>query len=302
MRIPVSFLVCTAVLAAGAPGAIAQDVEPRGLSPAPVGTNITGLTLAHSWGAVLLDKTLQVENLDGSTYSLVPSYTRYIDLFGLTSRATAALPLATGNWDALVGVDSVETDVSRTGLGDGVVAMTVFLLGAPAMTSTEFRDYRRKTLVGFNLRVSVPIGQYNPEKLLNLGSNRWKITPALGVSHWMGKFTIEAYAGVWLFTNNTALLGDNVQSQDPLFAFQLNAAYSFKPRLWLAAGVRQTAGGKTTVNGIGKDDPTENTRFGLILGLPIAQRNTIKLIWTTPLKTTTGGDFDTLVLQWFYSW
>jgi hypothetical protein len=157
-----SRLICVAMLAAGAPYAIAQDVEPRGLSPAPVGTNITGLTLAHSWGAVLLDKTLQVENVDGSTYSLVPSNSRYIDLFGLTSRATAALPLATGNWDALVGVDSVETDVSRTGLGDGVVAMTVFLLGAPAMNSAEFPDYQRKTLVGFNLRVSVPIGQYDP--------------------------------------------------------------------------------------------------------------------------------------------
>ena len=56
------------------------------------------------------------------------------------------------------------------------------------------------------------------------------------------------------------------------------------------------------MNGIAKDDPTENTRFGLILGLPIAQRHTIKLIWTTPLKTTTGGDFDTLALQWFYAW
>ena len=297
-----SRLIFVAMLAAGAPYALAQDVEPRALSPAPVGTNISGLTLAHSWGAVLLDKTLQVENLDGSTYSLVPSYSRYIDLFGLTSRATAALPLATGNWDAIVGEDTFETDVSRTGLGDGVVSMVVFLLGAPAMTSTEFRDYRRKTIVGFNLRVSVPIGQYDPEKLLNLGSNRWKITPALGISHQMGKFTAEGYAGVWLFTDNTSLLGDNVQSQDPLFAFQLNAAYSFKPRLWLAAGVRQTAGGKTTVNGIGKDDPTENTRLGLILGLPIAQRHTIKLIWTTPLRTTTGGDFDTLILQWFYAW
>ena len=61
MRIPASCLVCIVVLVAEAPSAIAQDVEPRGLSPAPVGTNITGLTLAHSWGAVLLDKTLQVD-------------------------------------------------------------------------------------------------------------------------------------------------------------------------------------------------------------------------------------------------
>jgi hypothetical protein len=264
--------------------------------------NIAGLTLAHSWGAVLLDKTLPVEDLDGSTYSLVPSYSRYVSLFGLTSRLTAALPIATGTWDALVGEDSVETDISRTGLGDGFASMMVFLAGAPAMTATEFQEYRRKTIVGFNLRVSVPTGQYDPDKLVNLGSNRWKITPALAVSHWMGKFTVEAYAGMWLFTNNTELLGDNVQTQDPMFAFQLNLSYSFKPGMWLAAGVRQTARGETTVNGVAKNDPTENTRLGLILGLPVTKRHTVKLIGTTGLRTTAGGDFDTLILQWLYAW
>ena len=35
------------------------------------------------------------------------------------------------------------------------------------MTQAEFRDYRRNTIVGFNVRVSVPIGQYDPDKLIN---------------------------------------------------------------------------------------------------------------------------------------
>lgn len=118
----------------------------------------------------------------------------------------------------------------------------------------------------------------------------------------MGRWTAEAYAGAWLFTDNTSLLGDNVLSQDPLFAFQLNLAYSFKPRMWLAAGLRQTAGGRTTLNEEERDDPAKNTRLGLILGFPIARRHTVKLIGTTGLKSTAGNDFNTLVLQWFYSW
>lgn len=302
MRRHAASLIFAAALSTAAPGALAQDVEPRALSPAPVGTSIAGLTLAHSWGAVLLDKTLQVEDLDGTTYSLVPSYSRYVSLFGLTSRLTAALPVATGTWDAIVGEDTVETNVSRTGLGDGFASMVVFFVGAPAMTAAEFRDYNRKTIVGFNLRVSAPTGQYDPDKLINLGSNRWMITPSLAVSHWIGKFAVEAYASMWLFTNNTALLGDNVQSQDPMYALQLHLSYTFKPRLWLAAGVRQTARGETTVNGVAKNDPTENTRLGLILGLPVSKRHTLKVIGTTGLRTTAGGDFDTLVLQWLYAW
>jgi hypothetical protein len=280
----------------------AQDVEPRALTAAPVGTNIAGLSLMHSWGAVLLDKTLQVEDLDGSTFSFIASYSRYIDVFGLTGRVSAAVPFATGDWDAVVGQDSVATNVGRTGFGDAKASITVFLVGAPAMTPAEFREYRRKTTVGFNLKVSMPIGQYDQDKLINLGSNRWHVTPALGVSHQMGKWTAEGYAGAWFFTDNTSLLGDNVLSQAPLFAFQLLFAHSFRPRLWLAAGVRQTAGGRTTLNGVARDDPTQNTRAGLVLALPVAGRHTVKLIGTTGLRTTTGGDYNTVVLQWFVAW
>ena len=287
------------------PPAAAQDVEPRALSPAPVGTNVVGLSLSSSWGDVLLDKTLPVENLDGTTVGLAPSYARFFDVFGATTRVTATVPVATGSWDAVdrrnPGVP-IDTTVSRTGFGDAVVNATVFLVGAPAMSRAEFREYRRRTILGFNLRLKVPIGQYDPSKLVNLGSNRWQVAPAVALSHWIGRVTLEAYALAWLFSDNTALLGDNVLSQAPLYAFQLNVGYNFKPNLWLSAGVRQTSGGKTTLNGIERDDPTENTRLGIVLGLPIATRHTLRFIGTTGLRSTAGNDFDTLVAQWFYAW
>jgi hypothetical protein len=272
------------------------------MSPAPVGTNIVGLSLGHSWGDVLLDKTLPVGDLDGGFSVLVPSYSRFFSLLGATTRFSAAIPVATGNWDALVETDSVETDISRTGFADAVASMTVFLLGAPSMTPEEFRDYRRRTILGFNLRLKVPIGQYDSERLVNLGSNRWQVAPALALSHWIGDFTLEAYAGMWAFSDNTSQLGDNVLSQDPLFAFQLNAGYSLRPHLWLSAGVRQTAGGETTVNGVAKDNAMENTRLGIVLGIPIVRGHTLKLLATTGLRGTAGTDFNTLVAQWFFAW
>jgi len=304
LRVSLTALSLTAIgLSAGSVAAPAQDVEPRALSPAPGGTNVLGVALASSWGDVLLDKTLPAEDLDGTIVSLIPSYTRYFNVFGTSARVSAALPFATGSWDATVlEAEPVETDISRTGLGDGVVNATVFLLGAPAMTREQFRDYRRKTILGFNLRVKLPIGQYDSEKLVNLGSNRWQLAPALGLSQWFGRFAIEAVAAAWLFSDNTALLGDNVLSQEALWAFQLIAGYSFKPNLWLSAGVRQSAGGRTTLNGVKRDDPTENTRLGIVLGIPIATGHTLKLVGTTGIRTTAGNDFDTLVAQWLYAW
>jgi hypothetical protein len=270
------------------------------MTSAPVGTNFVGVALAHSWGAILLDKTIPVDNLDGSIYSIAPSYTRYINLFGLTGRITATVPVATGEWTGVKLLSGTDSSLTRTGLGDAVANLTVFLIGARAMTPSEFRDYRRKTIIGFNLRVSIPTGQYDPTKLLNLGSNRWQFGPALALSQWFGKLSVEAYAAAWFFTDNAEAFGGNVVSQDPLYAFQLNVAYSFKPGLWLAAGARQTAGGETSVNGGSKGNPAEWTRLGLILGVPLGGRHVLKLVGTTGVRNTTGADFNTVAAQWVY--
>ena len=300
--LPVACSLCLDVLA---PPAVAQDVEPRALSPAPVGTNVLGAALSGSFGNVLLDKTLPVEDLDGTILGVAPSYTRFFNTFGVTTRLTATVPFVTGTWDAVVKMDPVtpvDTTVDRTGFGDAVLNATVFLVGARAMSREEFRDYRRKTLLGFNLRVKVPVGQYDSGKLVNLGSNRWQVGPALALSHWIGNLSLEAYALVWLFSDNIALLGDNVLSQEALYAFQLNVGYNFNRNLWLSAGVRQTTGGRTTLNGVERDDPTKNTRLGLVLGIPIAPRHTLRLVGTTGLHSTAGDDFNTVVAQWVYAW
>ena len=298
-------LVCLAWISGSAflaPPAMAQDVEPRALSPAPVGTSVIGVAASVSQGDVLLDKTLPLEDLDGYTLSLAPSYTRYFGLFGTTARVSAAVPVATGEWDAFVQGDTLQDLITRTGLADAVVSGMLFLLGAPAMAPDEFREYRRKTLLGLHLRLKVPIGQYDPDKLVNLGSNRWQLAPALAFAQWIGKVTLSAYGTAWFFADNEELLGDNVLSQAPLYAFQLNAEYSFKPNLWLAAGVRQTTGGRTTVNGVEGEQTTENLRLGVVFGFPLGRGHTLKLVGTTGLRTTAGNDFDTLSLQWFYAW
>jgi hypothetical protein len=305
-RIPVytltQCLVCALLFLVGPTALRAQDIEPRILTPAPVGTNIVGLTFAHSGGAVLLDKTLPVENVDGSTFSLVPSYTRFFNFFGLSSQVSAAIPLATGEWEGQVLETTKNLTVERTGFGDGNVGWTVFLAGAPAMTKAEFRNYERKTTVGVVCRVSLPTGEYDSNRLINLGSNRWHVAPALGVSHWIGKLAVEGYAAAWIFTDNTSMLGDNVLSQDPLFAFQAHLTYAFKPRLWLALGARRTTGGRTSINGVEQDETSENARMGLVLGFPISDRLTAKIFGTTGVRSSTGNDFNTLNVQVFYAW
>ena len=61
-----------------------------------------------------------------------------------------------------------------------------------------------------------PLGQYDPAKLINLGSNRLTFRPQIGVSRTTGDWIVEAYASAWLFTENSDFYGGNELKQAPL--------------------------------------------------------------------------------------
>jgi hypothetical protein len=179
----------------------------------------------------------------------------------------------------------------------------VNILGGPALTPREFASARPDTVVGLSLAVSVPTGQYDPAKLINIGSNRWAVRPQLGASKTLGPWYLELYAGVWFFGDNTDFFGGALREQDPLGTVQAHVSYTFKPRLWLAADATFYAGGQTTLNGTERADTQSNSRVGLTLAVPLGRRSALKASWATGFTTRIGADFDTfgVALQtvWF---
>jgi len=285
------------VLCAASPGTLAaQDVQPRVYTPAPVGVNAISLNYAFSTGRVLFDKTIPVENVEGDIHSISAAYSRTLDVFGLSGRVDIGVPFVIGDWTGEV--QRIGTAISRRGFGDPLARFSLFLIGAPALTRAEFAQFRPKTVVGATVRVRVPLGQYDAERLINLGSNRWAFSPQIGVSQVAGNFLLEAYVATWFFTDNTAALGTSTFSQNPLFVIQVHAAYVFRQVFWLAISSRQSLGGATSLDG-GEDTNREaNNRIGLTLGIPIAPRYSLRLVATTGLITSIGNDYNTLSMTW----
>lgn len=52
------------------------------------------------------------------------------------------------------------------------------------------------------MRVSVPLGQYDSDKLPNIGTNRWSIKPEIGVSKTLGLLILELATRVTFHTQN----------------------------------------------------------------------------------------------------
>ncbi len=278
----------------------AQELEPRALVNAPVGAHFVVVSTGYSRGNLLFDPAVPIEDARGDVWSAAGGLVRAIDVGGLSGKIGLVVPFATGTWKGTL--SGADTSTSRTGFADPQVQLAVNFIGAPALTLTEFRGYRQKTVVGAQLTVSVPLGQYYPDRLINLGSNRWAFRPRLGVSQVVGRrWALETYAGAWLYTTNRDYFGGLVFEQDPFFDVQVHAIYIIRvPDIWMAGSAGYGWGGAATIDGVPKN-ALENVRASGVLRLPLARGHGLKLAYINGLTTRQGGDFDTFQVAYQYS-
>jgi hypothetical protein len=294
-------LAAAALLGLPPLGAAAQELDPRALVNAPVGVNFLVVATGYLYGSLLLDPSVPIQNGHGHVGTLGLGYVRSIGLFGLAGKVGLVVPAATGTWKGDIATG--DTSTSRTGFGDPMLKLSLNFIGSPALHMSEYRTYRQSTVAGLGIVVTAPLGQYYPDRLINLGSNRWSFTPRLGISQVLGRFALEGYADVQFYTANNDFFGGHTRTQKPFFDVQGHVVYNFRPRgdFWAAASVGYGWGGRTTIDGAEKD-PLENVRTSAVLRVPLAPGHGLKFVYINGLLTGSGTDFDTFQLAYQYTW
>ena len=290
-------LLLSAVLATTAG---AQELVPAAYTPAPVGVNLVTLAGAYSSGDVSFDPALPVSDASARINSWSVNYGRTFSAFGRAASVTVILPYVIGDLEGVY--IGEQTYVERSGLGDGVVRFGVNLFGAPAMDVEAFRSYRPRTLVGASLIVRAPTGEYDPSKLINIGTNRWGFKPEIGVVQVVGQWAFDFYVGGWYFTDNTEFYGGRTREQDPIFSTQAHVRYFVKRKFWAAVDANFWRGGQTRVDGATNDDLQRNSRIGLTVAWQVAPKHGLRLAASRGAFTRIGGDFTSIGLSYNYSW
>ena len=278
----------------------AQELEPRAYSPAPVGLNFVLLAASRSTGEVLLDPSVPIEDIEATIDAGVAGYGRTFGWWGKSASVALAVPYAWGDITGSVGED--RRRVKREGLADTRLRIAMNLIGGPALTPREFAQREPKTTLGASLVVLAPTGEYFPDKLINIGTNRWGFKPELGLSVPHKRWMFDVYAGVWFYTDNDDFYGGVRRSQDPITTLQGHVSYTIRPRLWLAVDSTYYFGGQSTVGGVVKADRKENSRLGVTMSLPVGARHSLKFSWSEGASTRTGNDFSTFGFAWQYAW
>jgi hypothetical protein len=285
-------------VAAGRCGA--QELEPRAYSPSPIGANFLVISSSRSTGDVVGDPSIPVSNIEARLNTAVAAYGRTFDFFGRSASAGLATPYI---WGTVTGsVAEQSTEVSRSGLADTQLRLAVNLLGGPALTPAQFAVREPEATLGASLIIVAPTGQYDSGKLINLGTNRWGFKPEIGFSYPHGHWFFEAYAGVWLYTENPNFYGGVRREQAPLATLQGHVSYTIRPRMWVAFDATYYNGGRTTQNGIRQDNLEANSRVGLTFSLPLGARQSLKFAASDGATIRIGGDFVTYGIAWQYVW
>jgi hypothetical protein len=158
-------------------------------------------------------------------------------------------------------------------------------------------------VVGVSLTAVVPTGQYDPRRLINLGSNRWSFKPEVGLSKPVGRrWTFEVAGGVWLFTENNNFFAGSRREQRPLASLQAHAIYTLRQRMWVALDGTFYSGGRTVLDGVKKDDSQSNSRLGGTFSYPFGKRHSLKVVFGSGLTARFGGKLTSLAVGWQYTW
>ncbi|TPF74730.1 transporter [Brucella gallinifaecis] len=216
-----------------------------------------------------------------SVNSSIPIF-RYAHSFDLNGQI-AGIQLVVPYAFVDANLDATRIGANVDGFGDIQAIFLVNLVGAPALSKEAFANWTPEPYLTASLAVSIPTGQYDRERVVNIGANRWGFKPQLSVGVPLGGAAdwITANANVQLFTNNDAYHKDKTLAQDPLFTIEAHYSKNLNKALWVSADAFYSYGGQTFVDGTSQDNLQSTLKLGIGGSLNLTPVDAIAVSWNT---------------------
>lgn len=285
------------------PAAPGQELSPRAYWPAPRGTNVLVAGYQYSTGDVVTDASLPLTGVDAKIDYAQITYQHTLSLFGRTANVQLNLPYTQGTVEGFVEGEFRDRQLSAA--ADTRMRLSINLRGAPSMDGAAFQALRAnpRPIVGASVLVQAPTGGYDPDRLINTGTNRWAVKPALGVI-WPARPTLllEFEVGVWAFGDNDDFFMDTTRQQDEVFSAEFHLVKRIRPGFWASLDVNYYSGGRTTVDDERRPDRLKNSRLGGTVVFPFKRQHALRASLSTGIVTESGGDFENFSLSYIYAW
>jgi hypothetical protein len=279
----------------------AQFTDAHNYDNTPVGINQIELSYTYAHGNASIDTSLIIEGAKLNLSQGMISYTRYFGFAKHLMWVSAGVPIAGLNGE----VAGTNIRGSVAGAGDSSYQVGALLKGGPALSISQFDNYKPTTVLGVSLSITAPTGLYDATKILNLGAGRWSFKPEFALSHPFGpnqRWQVDAYANDYFYTDNTSYRGREILRQNQLPGFEGHISYSLNSKVWVSGNTRYSFRGATSVNGVDQGNPQQNFILGSEMNVTINARNSLLFQFAKMLVHQNGPALVGFAVKYDFTW
>jgi hypothetical protein len=317
-----AFITNLAILSFSAP-ALAVDDGARAFWKAREGSTVLSFQFLNlnmqASGAEQFAPGLYIyPNSDAEANIVVASWVRHMTLFDRAS--SFAVNLTGGSVQADIGASlpsgflppgATPGDAfsqSSSGYADPTVQLDINLFGTPRLKSNvDLFNYEPTWTVDTAVMLGVPVGEYDEDKLVNLGLNRWFTRIALPVKYHFGAFSpgymgsFEITPSVWMFEDNDDFLGETLEN-DPILQLEAHLTQDFTPTVFGSIDLLFRKGFDSTIGGVEAGEELDIGDLGYTLNVTTTDNLMIRASFSSNVFGDNDVENSVIRMQFVYRW
>jgi hypothetical protein len=242
--------------------------------------------------------------------------------FTLLDRASSfSINLIGGNVDVDVNVndapgqflppgiaDGRSLSQSSSGFADPSMQLVLNLYGTRQLKSNvDLLNYEPGLTVDLATMLGVPVGEYDGDKMVNLGLNRWYGRVALPLKYHFGVFSrgymssLEIIPSVWVFEKNDDFMGAELEN-DPLLQLEAHLTHDFTPTFFGSLDVLYRGGFQSEIDGVDSGDELDIGDVGFTLGYQLTDNTSLRTGYSSNVFGDDDLDTSLIRIQFVYAW
>jgi hypothetical protein len=258
-------------------------------------------------------------NADTEANVMIGNYARHFTLFNRASLFSANV--VGGSVDVDVNTSQVPPAFlppgvvpgdslrqSASGFADPSVQLDVNLLGTSPLKSTvDLVNYEPTLTVDAAALLAFPLGEYDKDKLVNMGLNRWYGRLALPMKYHFGTFapgymsSFELTPSVWLFAENDEFVGQKLENE-PLWQIEAHLTHDFTRNFFGSLDLLYRGGFQSKINGVNAGGKLDIGDLGFTLNYQATDNIAIRTSYSSNVFGDSELDTSLIRIQFVYAW
>ncbi|WP_431299433.1 transporter [Tabrizicola sp. BL-A-41-H6] len=272
---------------------------PRAYQLVPAGSQILSFGYIGQEGSSTIDPSATIRGTSGTVDVAYLQYVRTFELAGQQAAAFVFVPYGDVNGSLRLGASPIFPDAitgSSTGVGDIILGATFGLVGAPNLSLQDYVQFKPEFASGILVKLTLPTGEYDSEKLFNLGTNRASLQVAGLFSQSFGTSfldprltTIEVIPAVTFYGDNSDPFRNDNLSQKPLFSLEAHLTHNVSRAVWLSADMYAINGGETETDGVANGNSKYSLGLGATVSVALSKASSIKATYGEVVDRNEAG-------------